>query len=274
MMTRPAHAQPAPWQLRTVTLRWEKLPLVMGIVNVTPNSFSDGGRFFDPARALEHARELVRQGADILDVGGESTQPYASPVDADEELRRVLPVVEQLCRHVTIPVSIDTAKAVVARAAIACGVEIINDVTGLEGDPDMVPLACESRVGVCVMHMQGTPATMQDNPDLRRRRGGHRRVLASTPRSPRRGRYGSLANLSRPGNRVRQDAPRTTSNCCDTAIASYLWGVPCWWGLRGRASSLTCSATSRWTAPPAPLVWPCHWPRRACMCCGSTTWAP
>jgi dihydropteroate synthase len=164
MMTRPASDQSAHWQLRTVALRWHELPLVMGIVNVTPNSFSDGGRFFDAAQALAHARELVRQGADILDVGGESTRPYASPVDAGEELRRVLPVVEELCRHVAVPVSIDTSKAVVARAAIACGAEIINDVTGLEGDPDMLPLARESRAGVCVMHMQGTPATMQDNP--------------------------------------------------------------------------------------------------------------
>ncbi len=164
MMTRPTSGQSAQWQLRTVALRWNELPLVMGIVNVTPNSFSDGGRFLDAAQALAHARELVRQGADILDVGGESTRPYASPVDAGEELRRVLPVVEELCRHVAVPVSIDTSKAVVARAAIACGAEIINDVTGLEGDPDMLPLARESRAGVCVMHMQGTPATMQDNP--------------------------------------------------------------------------------------------------------------
>ncbi|MHB0957384.1 MAG: dihydropteroate synthase [Pirellulaceae bacterium] len=164
MRTRSAPSRPTSWQLRTVTLRWDDLPLVMGIVNVTPNSFSDGGRFFDPLPALDHAQELVRQGADLLDVGGESTRPYAAPVDADEELRRVMPVLKELCRCGSVPVSIDTSKAVVARAAIACGAEAINDVTGLAGDPEMVSVARESGAGVCVMHMQGTPATMQDDP--------------------------------------------------------------------------------------------------------------
>jgi dihydropteroate synthase len=159
MMTRTGQ-----WPLRTVTLRFERQPLVMGIVNVTPDSFSDGGRFLDPARAVAHALELAQQGADILDIGGESTRPYATPVGADEELRRVLPVIQEVRRQTHVPLSIDTTKAVVAREALACGVEIINDVTGLEADPEMVPLALASGAGVCVMHRQGTPATMQDSP--------------------------------------------------------------------------------------------------------------
>ncbi len=136
----------------------------MGIVNVTPDSFSDGGRFFDDAEAVQHALQLAADGADLLDIGGESTRPYSDPVAADEELRRVLPVIEKLVAEIDIPISIDTSKAAVARAAIAAGAEIINDVTGLSGDPAMIGLATEAGVGVCAMHMQGTPQTMQDNP--------------------------------------------------------------------------------------------------------------
>lgn len=136
----------------------------MGIVNVTPDSFSDGGQFSDPGRATEHALQLVAEGADIVDVGGESTRPYADSVAVDAERRRVLPVIEAICRETTIPVSIDTSKASVARAALDAGVEIINDVTGLEGDPLMVELARSAGVGVCAMHMQGSPQTMQDDP--------------------------------------------------------------------------------------------------------------
>jgi dihydropteroate synthase len=136
----------------------------MGIVNVTPDSFSDGGRFLDASAAVDHALQLVEDGADILDIGGESTRPYSEPVSADEELRRVLRVVEQLTQHTRAAVSIDTSKSMVARAAIDAGAEIINDVTGLEGDPEMVSVALETSAGVCAMHMQGTPQTMQDNP--------------------------------------------------------------------------------------------------------------
>ncbi|MDA1054276.1 MAG: dihydropteroate synthase [Planctomycetota bacterium] len=136
----------------------------MGIINVTPDSFSDGGRFFDAQAAIDQALRLVDAGAGILDVGGESTRPYATSVDADEERKRVIPVIEAICEQVDIPVSIDTSKEIVARDAIAAGVEIINDVTGLEGDPRMVPLALESGAGICAMHMQGTPQTMQDAP--------------------------------------------------------------------------------------------------------------
>jgi dihydropteroate synthase len=152
------------WTLRSRTLAFSRRPLLMGIVNVTPDSFSDGGRFFDSGAAIAHGLELAAQGADLLDVGGESTRPYSQPIDADEELRRVLPVVKALVDQSRVPVSIDTSKAAVAEAAIDAGAEIINDVTALEADPAMAPLAARSGVGVCVMHMRGTPQTMQENP--------------------------------------------------------------------------------------------------------------
>jgi dihydropteroate synthase len=136
----------------------------MGIVNVTPDSFSDGGQCFAHDAAVAHGLQLAADGADLLDIGGESTRPYSMPVSTDEELRRVLPVVERLAREVEIPVSIDTSKATVASAAIEMGAEVINDVTGLEGDEAMLPLVVKCKAGVCVMHMQGTPRTMQDEP--------------------------------------------------------------------------------------------------------------
>jgi dihydropteroate synthase len=152
------------WRLRTRTLDLPRRPLVMGILNVTPDSFSDGGRHFDAEAAVAHGLKLAADGADLLDVGGESTRPYSKSVPADEELKRVLPVFERLVRQVQIPVSIDTSKASVARAAIDSGAEIINDVTGLTGDPAIVQLTVDTGVGVCAMHMQGTPQTMQDQP--------------------------------------------------------------------------------------------------------------
>lgn len=155
------------WRLRTRSLRFRQQPLLMGIINVTPDSFSDGGRFHEPASAVERGLQLVEQGADLLDVGGESTRPYSTPVEAQQELRRVLPVVRELCARTTVPVSIDTSKAQVAAEAIEAGAEIINDVTGLEGDPDMRQVAADTGAGVCVMHMQGTPQTMQDSPTYR-----------------------------------------------------------------------------------------------------------
>lgn len=152
------------WQLRSRSLAFGRLPGLMGILNVTPDSFSDGGRFVATSAAVDRALQLVAEGADILDIGGESTRPDSTPVAEAEELRRVIPVLEQLRGQCSVPISIDTSKAAVAQAAIACGAEIINDVSGLEGDPRMVEVATDSGVGVCAMHMQGTPATMQNNP--------------------------------------------------------------------------------------------------------------
>ncbi len=134
----------------------------MGIVNVTPDSFSDGGRYLDAGAAIAHGEELVGDGADILDIGGESTRPGAEPVGAEEELRRVAPVVAGLAGTATL--SIDTSKAAVAEAAIEAGAEIVNDVTALRGDPGMAALCAERGVGVVLMHMPGSPRTMQDDP--------------------------------------------------------------------------------------------------------------
>jgi dihydropteroate synthase len=139
-------------------------PKLMGIVNVTPDSFSDGGKFFDAAAAISQAEQLAADGADVIDIGGESTRPGSKPVGLQQELDRVLPVVEAICRRVDIPISIDTSKAPVATAAIAAGAEIVNDITALAGDPEMLPLAVRTGVAVCAMHMQGTPTTMQANP--------------------------------------------------------------------------------------------------------------
>ncbi len=136
----------------------------MGIINATPDSFSDGGLHFEHTAAIDRGLELAANGADLLDIGGESTRPYSLGIDAAEELRRVLPVVQGLRRQTPVPLSIDTSKALVAQAALDEGVEIINDVTGLAGDPEIIPLALRSSAAVCVMHMQGTPQTMQDNP--------------------------------------------------------------------------------------------------------------
>jgi dihydropteroate synthase len=152
------------WQLRTRRLALARRPLVMGILNVTPDSFSDGGRYADASAAIEQGLRLAAEGADILDVGGESTRPYSEPVDAPAELDRVLPVIAALVPQVAIPVSIDTSKALVAREALAAGAEIVNDVTALAGDPAMLEIALAQAPGVCVMHMQGTPQTMQDDP--------------------------------------------------------------------------------------------------------------
>jgi dihydropteroate synthase len=149
-----------PWLCRDRTLT-PAPALVMGIVNVTPDSFSDGGRFFDPGAAVAHGLELVRQGADLLDVGGESTRPGAQPVPPEEELRRVVPVVRELAARAGVPVSVDTSKAEVARQALAAGAHVVNDVTALGGDPDMAAVVRDFRAGVVLMHMQGTPATMQ-----------------------------------------------------------------------------------------------------------------
>ncbi|MDT3736119.1 MAG: dihydropteroate synthase [Denitratisoma sp.] len=137
-------------------------PLVMGIVNVTPDSFSDGGRYFDPAQAVAHARQLVEEGADILDIGGESSRPGAQSVTVEEELRRVLPVVEALAGD-GIPLSIDTMKPEVMRRAVAAGASIINDIAALQA-PGAQEAAAESGAAVCLMHMQGEPRTMQADP--------------------------------------------------------------------------------------------------------------
>jgi len=136
----------------------------MGVLNVTPDSFSDGGRFFAVEKAIEHGVRMAAEGADIIDIGGESTRPGAEPVAAGEELRRVIPVIEKLRAKIDVPVSIDTSKAEVARAAIHAGASVVNDVTGGRGDEGMLPLIAETKSAFIIMHMQGTPRTMQNRP--------------------------------------------------------------------------------------------------------------
>ena len=135
--------------------------LVMGVLNVTPDSFSDGGKFLDVDRAVEHARQMARAGADIIDIGGESTRPGAMPVSAEEELRRVLPVIERLPG---LLISVDTTKAAVAERALAAGARIVNDISALRSDLRMVDVVRDAGAGVVLMHMQGTPQTMQQRP--------------------------------------------------------------------------------------------------------------
>ena len=139
-------------------------PLIMGILNVTPDSFSDGGRYLEPAAAQARALAMVAEGADLIDVGGESTRPGAVPVPAGEELRRVLPVIEALAPVLPVPISVDTRKALVARQALAAGASLVNDITALTGDPAMADVVAETGVPVILMHMQGTPDTMQQAP--------------------------------------------------------------------------------------------------------------
>jgi len=138
--------------------------LIMGVLNVTPDSFSDGGKFFTVKKAVEHGLKMATEGAQIIDVGGESTQPGAEFVAVEEELRRVIPVVERLRAKVDIVISIDTSKAQLARAAIETGASIVNDVTGGQGDKEMMPLVAESKAAFIIVHMQGNPRTMQIEP--------------------------------------------------------------------------------------------------------------
>ena len=151
------------WRCRDREIEIGPRALIMGIVNVTPDSFSDGGRFDSTAKAIEHGLRLVEDGADILDIGGESSRPGAEAVPIDEELRRVIPAIAALAKQIAIPISIDTAKAEVARRAIRAGACIVNDITAL-GDPEMPEVVRAAGAGFVLMHMQGTPQTMHLNP--------------------------------------------------------------------------------------------------------------
>ncbi|TAN41426.1 MAG: dihydropteroate synthase [Nitrospirae bacterium] len=145
-------------------LNFTKKTCVMGIINTTPDSFSEGGADLEPSRAVEHALRMVEEGADILDIGGESSRPGSDPVTAEEEIRRTMPVIEALAKKTVVPLSIDTCKAAVARRALDAGASIINDISGLRSDPGMMELAASAGVPVVIMHMKGTPKSMQVNP--------------------------------------------------------------------------------------------------------------
>lgn len=139
-------------------------PLVMGVLNVTPDSFSDGGLYLDPGAAVKHALEMADEGADLIDIGAESSRPGAAPVAEAEELRRLVPVVQEVCRRVPVPVSVDTTKAAVAAAALESGAAIINDISALQADRAMAGVVAQAGAGLVLMHMQGTPQTMQRAP--------------------------------------------------------------------------------------------------------------
>ncbi len=158
--------------MKSYSLKWDQFSLelgsrtcIMGILNATPDSFSDGGKFYTYDAAVAQGRKLVDDGADILDIGGESTRPFADPVPAQEEMDRVIPVIEKLSSQIDVPISIDTTKAVVAREALNAGAAVINDISALEKDPGMAKVAAEKSVPIILMHMKGTPETMQINPD-------------------------------------------------------------------------------------------------------------
>jgi len=146
---------------RTLTLG--KRTLLMGILNVTPDSFSDGGLFFDKDKAISHGLRMVEEGADIIDIGGESTRPGSKPLELEEELRRVIPVIESIVKETDVPISIDTYKSTVAQRAIEAGAEIINDISGLHFDPGLAMVAAKGNIPLILMHIRGTPGTMQKN---------------------------------------------------------------------------------------------------------------
>jgi dihydropteroate synthase len=156
----PAHA----WKLKTRTLEWQERPLIMGVLNVTPDSFSDGGRYLDPEQALDHALEMEAEGADIIDLGGESTRPGATPISPEVELARILPVLRRLQGRLKIPLSIDTWKAPVAAAALDEGAEIVNDISAGRWDHLLWPTVSHHRAGYVLMHALDRPATMQKEP--------------------------------------------------------------------------------------------------------------
>lgn len=151
-------------QAKDRLIEFHDRPLIMGVVNVTPDSFFDGGRYFDTEAAVAHALRLVEEGADLLDIGAESTRPGADAVNEEEERRRAIPVVTAVAKAVTVPISIDTSKASVARAALDAGAVLVNDVTALRGDPVMVDVLAQTGAGIVLMHMKGTPRSMQQAP--------------------------------------------------------------------------------------------------------------
>lgn len=152
------------WQIGESQYRADGVPLFMGILNVTPDSFSDGGQFQTVESAISQARQLLQSGADIIDIGGESTRPGAEPVSQEVELQRTIPVIKELASETNVPISIDTTKAEVARQALEAGATVVNDISGMMFDERMLPVCAEYQASLCVMHIKGTPQTMQDSP--------------------------------------------------------------------------------------------------------------
>ncbi|MEW6739489.1 MAG: dihydropteroate synthase [Nitrospirota bacterium] len=146
------------------SLNFDKKTYIMGVLNVTPDSFSDGGLFFSEKKAIEHALRLIEDGADIIDIGGESTRPGSEPVSVEEEIRRTIPVIKAISREIKVPISIDTYKSEVAKHALDAGASIVNDISGLRFDPEMPKVVSEYKVPVIIMHIKGRPKDMQQNP--------------------------------------------------------------------------------------------------------------
>jgi dihydropteroate synthase len=154
------------WKLARRSLPYGERTLVMGVLNVTPDSFSDGGQFFSPDRAIAHAEQMIEEGADIIDIGGESTRPGSEFVSEEEELRRVIPIVKRVAANASVPISVDTTKAGVARAALEAGAEVVNDISGLRFDPLIADEVAKAKAGLILMHSRGTPKTMQQLPPV------------------------------------------------------------------------------------------------------------
>ncbi len=191
-------------KLRSRTLSLGDRTLIMGVVNVTPDSFSDGGNYFDSFTAVNYALELEKSGADLIDIGGESTRPGAATISAEEELSRVLPVLLGLRGKLRIPISIDTRKAVVADAAIAAGAQIVNDVSALQFDPALAEVIRRRKVPVILMHMRGNPANMQKGPFAKNVFSDVIAGLRTAIKRARNAGIPAIANHSRSRNRFRK----------------------------------------------------------------------
>jgi len=224
-------------------------PAIMGVLNVTPDSFSDGGRYLDPTDAVARAERLVQEGADLVDVGGESTRPGSDPVPEDEELARVMPVVETLASRLDVPISIDTRRARVAREAASAGAGLINDVTGLLGDPEMPAAVAETGAGCVIMHMLGEPKTMQHRPqydNLMADIARHLRAAAcrrpAMPASRRRRSSWTPASGSARRWRTTWRSWPAWANCGRSAFPS--WWVPAASGSSARAAACTLAVAA------------------------------
>src|SRR5258708_10716881 len=154
------------WKLARRSLPYDEHTLVMGVLNITPDSFSDGGKFHSRESAIEHALEMIAEGADIIDVGGESTRPGSAFVSEEEEMQRVIPIIKRLTTETSIPISVDTTKSSVARAALAAGAEIVNDISGLRFDPAIADVVADANAGLVLMHSRGSPKRMEQLPPV------------------------------------------------------------------------------------------------------------
>ena len=268
---------PTTLRVRGHAFTWDPVrprTVLMGIVNVTPDSFSDGGRFLDPETAARHARALVAEGAELIDVGAESTRPGSRPVSAAEEQDRLLPVLERLLKEPPCPVSVDTTKPEVAEAALALGAHMVNDVTGLAAGPDLARACARHGAALCLVHMLGTPATMQAAPHYDDLLGEVRARLAAAVETAEAAGVAPDAICVDPGIGFGKTVTHNLTLLKRVDALAAPRASRSWSDRRARASSAACSAcrpTSAWRAP-----WPRAWSpsRPAPTCSASTTWPP